>query len=133
MRYLAELMWNPDAILANRALEWHVVDARRIAVSKGAGGRRSEVCFLLDERGDISGVEAKDRPRLVGREIVPTRWFGRPQEWSLLEGRRIPTTVEVGWIIEGTEFIYWRGEITSWSAADRGQASKLLRQTVVEK
>jgi hypothetical protein len=32
-----------------------------------------------------------------------------------VNGRRIPTRGEAGWIVDGAEFIYWRGGIVSWS------------------
>lgn len=115
MRYLAELVWNPDAILFNRALDWRVLDRHRIVVETGAEERRCEVSFLLDEAGDIFRVEADDRPRLVGDKITPTPWFGRLGEWSVVEGRRVPLSAEVGWIVDASEFVYWRGKITNWS------------------
>jgi hypothetical protein len=54
MRYLAELMWNPDAILFNPQLTWRVLDARTLAVATGEGARRCEVRLILNEDGDRS-------------------------------------------------------------------------------
>jgi hypothetical protein len=33
MRYLADLMWNPDALLLNRWLDWRVINVRTLAVA----------------------------------------------------------------------------------------------------
>ena len=77
MRYLAELMWNPDAILLNRELVWRVVDAKTLVVATGEGDRRSEVRLLLDADGDIGRIEADDRPRAEGRDLVPTPRLSR--------------------------------------------------------
>jgi hypothetical protein len=41
--------------------------------------------------GDINGVEADDRSRMVGRRIVPTRWHGRCRDYHEMNGCRIPT------------------------------------------
>lgn len=115
MRYLAELMWNPEALLLNRQLDWRVLDARTLAVATGTGGRRCEVRLILDEAGDIIGVEADDRPRLDGRVVTACRWFGRGSDYKTIDGRRIPTQAEAGWLLDGLEFIYWRGRLVSWS------------------
>lgn len=117
MRYLAELMWNPDAILLNRSLDWRVIDERTLSVVTGEGARRSEVRLLLDHDGDIRRIEADDRPAAEGRDLVPRPWFGRGGDFRVVDGRRIPFQAEVGWIIDGTEFVYWRGTLRSWSVA----------------
>jgi hypothetical protein len=115
MRYLAELMWNPDAILLNRQLTWRVLNARTLAVSTGEGARRCEVRLILDEAGDLIKVETDDRPRQNGRVVVNCPWFGRACDYRTIGGRRMPTLAEAGWLLDGVEFIYWRGHIASWS------------------
>ena len=117
MRYLAELIWNPDAILLNHQLTWRVVNGRTLAVATGEGARRCEVRFNLDEAGDPIRMEADDRPRQDGRVATNGPWFGRCGGYQIIGGRRIPTLAEAGWLIDGVEFIYWRGHIASWSAA----------------
>ena len=59
LRYLAELPWNPDAILANRALDWTVVDAKTIKVGTGTGPERGEVTFVLDDNGLVASASAQ--------------------------------------------------------------------------
>ncbi len=115
MRYLIELIWAPDALLFNRRLDWRVVDARTLAVATGEGARRCEVRLILDEAGDPVRFEAHDRPRLDGGVVTLTPWFGRGGDYRTIDGRRIPKEGEVGWILDGVEFIYWRGRIKSWS------------------
>lgn len=115
MRYLAELMWNPDALLLNRRLDWKVINAHTLAVATGDGTRRCEVRLILDEAGDLIGIEADDRPRQDGRVVTNCPWFGRGWDYRTIGGRRIPTQAEVGWLLNGIEFIYWRGRIDSWS------------------
>jgi hypothetical protein len=48
--------------------------------------------------------------------VTDCPWFGRGGDYEMIAGRRIPTRAEVGWIIDGAEFIYWRGRIESWSS-----------------
>ena len=77
MRYLAELIWNPDAILLNRRLHWRVVDERTLPVVTGNDPRRCEVRLILDEAGDPIGMAADDRPRQGRPKVADCPWFGR--------------------------------------------------------
>jgi len=115
MRYLAELMWNPDALLLNRQLDWRVLNTRTLAVATGEGTRRCEIRLILDGAGDVIRIEADDRPRQIGRLVTNCPWFGRAGDYRTIDGRRIPLQAEVGWLLDDVEFIYWRGRIESWS------------------
>jgi hypothetical protein len=115
MRYLAELMWNPDALLFNRQLDWRVLNARTLAVATGEGTRRCEIRLILDAAGDLIRIEADDRPRQNGRAVTNCPWFGRASDYRTIGGRRIPVQAEVGWLLDGVEFVYWRGRVESWS------------------
>jgi hypothetical protein len=61
LRYLAELPCNPDAHLANRLLDWTVIDAKTIKVTTGLGNKRGEVTFELDDSGLIVCASAPSR------------------------------------------------------------------------
>ena len=85
MRYLAELVWNPDAILFNRDLEWQVLNQECLLVAVGKDKRRAEVRLRLDGNGDPISMEADARPRQVGRQgpgrgIRRRRLKGRNQD-----------------------------------------------------
>jgi len=76
MRYLAKLVWAPRAMLHNPQLSWREIDATTVEVSTAGPAGPAGVRLLL-ENGDITRVEADDRPCAVGRRIVPTRWQRR--------------------------------------------------------
>lgn len=115
LRYLAELPWNPDAILTNRRLEWSVLDARTLKVAAGNGSKRGEVTFTLDEDGFVKNASAPSRLYLghQGSEYRP--WWGRFWNYQLMHGRRLPRDGEVAWVLDGEDFIYWRGRIRDWT------------------
>jgi hypothetical protein len=115
MRYLAELLWNPDALMANSHLDWRVIGPAVYAVATGDGPRRGEVRLILNEAGDVVRIEADDRPRLDGRVAVPCPWFARGVDHYVVNGRRVPARGEAGWMIDGKEFVYWRGSVESWT------------------
>ena len=115
MRYLAELPWAPDAILANPALRWRDGPSGAFIVGAGEGDRAAEVTFTLDRAGRIETGFAPDRPRSPTAPHLPTPWRGRFWDYRLHAGRWIPFAGEVAWEIDGVPELYWRGVIESWS------------------
>jgi hypothetical protein len=113
MRYLAELPWAPDALVANRMLVWRLLDDRGFAVSAGTGNARGEITLTLGADGVIASISAL-RPREESGETVERPWHGRFSDYRWHGGRLIPFRGEVGWIVDEREFVVWRGEITKW-------------------
>jgi hypothetical protein len=58
MRYLAELAWAPQAIAANRDLEWRDVDERTVEVGCDVGAVRATVRWEFNGAGDSSAQPA---------------------------------------------------------------------------
>ena len=115
MRYMAELMWNPDAILWNRALTWRVSGERELTVSAGYGPRAASVRFTLDPAGDVTAVVADDRPRKTAAGFVPTPWRAEYSRYRTMGERRIPTYGRVAWVIDGVAQECWRGHVDYWA------------------
>ena len=115
MRYLAELAWAPDAILANRALRWRESGPGNLIVGAGVGSSAVEISLGLDGDGRIATAFAPDRPRSAVMPILPTPWRGRFSDYRLHLGRWLPFAGEVAWEIDGSEEVYWQGKIESWA------------------
>lgn len=116
MRFLAELAWNPEAILNAAALKWRQIDERTVEVSIETGSGAVAVRHLFDANGDIVGIEADDRPYLVDGKTIPMRWIGRFRDYGQVGRYRLPTYGEIAWVLPEGEFIYWRGTVTSIAA-----------------
>jgi hypothetical protein len=114
LRYLAELPWNPDAMLANAALSWSVVDALTIKVAAGEGAARGEITFSLDENGLIAGMSAPSRLYAQGSKAELRPWHGRFCDYQRADGYLVPFQGEVAWGLAEGDFVYWRGKLTSW-------------------
>lgn len=113
MRYLAELVWAPHAMLHNPQLSWRVIDATAVEVSARSAHGPARV-RLVFENGDVARMEADDRPRAAGRCIVPTRWQAWCGGYREIGGCRVPTEAVVSWLLDGEPFEYWRGKITAF-------------------
>jgi hypothetical protein len=113
MRYLAELVWAPHAMLHNPQLSWRDIDATTVEVSAESPGGPARVRLIFENR-DITRVEADDRPRMVGRRLVPTRWQGRCCDYREVHGCRVPTRAVVSWLLEEGPSEYWRGRVTAY-------------------
>jgi hypothetical protein len=125
MRFLAELAWNPDAIINASALRWRQIDERTIEVSMETPGGTATVRQLLDDHGDIVGIEADDRPYLVGGKTVPMRWIGRFRNYTHLGAYRLPAYGEIAWVLPAGEFVYWRGQVIEFGRGEPGGTSSL--------
>jgi hypothetical protein len=112
MRYLAEIVWVPHAIVANRVLEWRELDGE-IELATQVGSTRAAVQLEFDSNGDIVGARSDSRPYREGKTYVPRPWAGTFGEHALVGGVRVPTRGEVGWELPEGRFTYWRGTINS--------------------
>jgi hypothetical protein len=116
MRYLAELAWAPDAISNNPHLHWQVDAPDRLVVRGEIGSVVAQLTLELDSSGRVASTFAPDRPRAVGKALIPTPWRGRFFDYRLHEGRWIPFGGEVGWVTDGSDEICWQGKIERWTA-----------------
>jgi len=64
------------APLHNPQLSWREIDATTAEVSAESQAGPARVRLIFKD-SEITSIEADDRPRMVGRCIVPTRWRGR--------------------------------------------------------
>lgn len=114
-RYLAELPWNPDAMLCNPALCWEEKGERVLGVSAQETGVGAEVEIHLGEDGLPARTFAL-RPAREGKAYVRRGWHGVFADYRDIAGRTIPHAGRVAWDYEGERFEVWRGRIEDWWA-----------------
>ena len=110
-RYLAELAWAPQAILANPELEWSELDDRAAEVATHAGGRRIALRLTFNAAQEIAQTEAL-RPRIEAGG-TPTTWIGTYHDYRAFGPMIAPARGEVRWELPDGPFTYWRGTISS--------------------
>lgn len=108
LRYLAEAVWLPTALLPRAGVRWSAVDdsTARATITDRATTVTMDVHF--GAHGEITKVTAQ-RYRDVNGRAELTSWIGRFQDYSRVEGIMIPITSEVGWMLPDGWFPYWRG------------------------
>jgi hypothetical protein len=114
LRYLAEVIWIPAALLANPELSWEQLDERKLRGTAEVAGIRVEAGFELDEAGDIVRISVRERPR--SGSDAPAPWGAEAGDYRLVDGLRLATRAVVYWDLPEGRFDYWRGTITraSW-------------------
>ncbi|MGH2875204.1 MAG: DUF6544 family protein [Solirubrobacteraceae bacterium] len=120
IRYLAEIAWAPQAILANSELSFSELDDGWVKLETSVGGERVAVRLLIDEAGKIVRTIA-ERPRAEAGNAV-TRWIGEYAEYRAFGNVLVPTRAEVSWELQDGPFTYWRAAITSVKLCDRAAA-----------
>ena len=112
LRYLAELPWVPHALLANRAVDVRELDERNLEVAARLGDRRLALRLEFDGNGEIATASTDSRPRIEGKEAIPTRWAGSFSRYAEVGGVHIPTRAQVHWYLEDGPFKYFDAEVT---------------------
>jgi hypothetical protein len=117
LRYLAELPWNPRAMLANRHLRWRELDAQTVEVAAVVSSAQVALKLHLDTRGNIVKVWTDARPHKEGDSIVPRPWGGLYSDYEAIGGVGLPTGAEVSWELPDGVFTWFRCRITSFEAS----------------
>ena len=111
-RYLASIVFCPAILLNNLSLEYEAVGARALRIRDRNDQTGAIVDLEISEQGQPLNCRA-ERPRLVGKQAVPTPWFATAAEFCEMEGLRVPSQLEVGWQLVEGPFVYYRSQVRS--------------------
>jgi uncharacterized protein DUF6544 len=113
-RYLSLLMAYSPAILNHASLEWKAPAARALRVRDVNDPTNATVELHFGPDGRPLSCHA-DRPRLVGKQSIPTPWCGTCVEFREWEGVNVASRVDATWHLADGPFTYYRSEITSFT------------------
>lgn len=113
VRYLAEAVWMPTALLPSQGVRWTPLDDTSARATLTAGGTTVSLDFFFGADGLVERIYTPARGRDVKGTSVPTPWEGRWFEYGERGGVRVPTRGEVAWILDEGRMPYWRGEVTN--------------------
>lgn len=110
-RFLGEAGWFPTALLPGPNTTWTAIDAHSARVTLHDGGTTASLRYRFDDEGRIAEVYSPARYREVNGKYVATPWRARTLAYGAHEGVRIPTELEVAWLLPDGPMPYWRGRI----------------------
>jgi hypothetical protein len=111
LRWLAEAVWFPTALLPGRGVTWEPVDDSTARATLADGATRVSLEFTFSPEGEIVRAYTPGRPRDVGGTDVPTPWECRYRDYGWVDRVRIPRAGEVEWILPEGRLPYWRGRV----------------------
>lgn len=112
MRYLAESVWYPTALLPSQGVQWQAVDDTSARARLSDGDVTVELLFVFNAQGLVEQVRAASRGRQVGARVTLLPWRGRFNHPVRRDGMLVPLEGEVAWLMLGGQQPYWRGRIT---------------------
>jgi hypothetical protein len=113
MRFLAEAVWYPTALLPSQGVLWEALDANHAKATVTDGAARATLLFGFDDQGLVATVRAEARGRAVNGRCIPTAWQGRFRHYRQRTGMLLPLEGEVAWMAANGAQPYWRGSITA--------------------
>lgn len=113
MRWLAEAVWYPTALLPSQGVTWQPVDAMSALATLTDGTIELAMLFRFREDGLVSGIRVEAREGTIEGKEVMMPWEGKFDDYRTKDGMLVPFFGEVAWITPMGERPYFRGSITS--------------------
>ncbi len=111
MRFFGEAVWYPTALLPSQGVRWEAVDENSAKATLEDGKTTATMLFRFNKDHLIESVRVEARPRMVGENLIPTRWEGRWSNYEMRDGMNVPLEGEVAWILPEGPKPYWRGRV----------------------
>ncbi|WP_435157345.1 DUF6920 family protein [Haladaptatus sp. DFWS20] len=109
LRYLAESVWFPTALLPSQGVEWDTIDRRSARATLENAGATASLVFYFNDRDEVEKVHTERRYRQEDRSYRP--WTGYFDNYQVKNGLRIPVDVKVEWNLPNRNAAYWRASI----------------------
>jgi hypothetical protein len=110
LRYLAEAVLLPTALLPRHGIAWTTVDDRTARATITDAGVTVSCDVSFGEQNQIEGVRAM-RYRDVDGKPVFVPWVGHFDDYRRIDGMMIPMLADVEWELAGKKVPYWRGRV----------------------
>lgn len=108
LRYLAEAVWFPTALLPAAGVEWEPVDDRAARATLRHRAVTASAVFHFDDRGLVRRVTAE---RYRQEDDADAPWSGSFRDYEERNGMVVPTAAEVAWNLPDGDLPYWRAEL----------------------
>jgi hypothetical protein len=113
MRYFAEALWYPTALLPSQGVQWEAVDDRSANATIVDGPLTLTLLFRFNEGDLIASFRAEARGGIVDKAVVMAPWEGNWSNYQTRDGMTVPFTGEVAWMRPEGRRPYFVGTVTS--------------------
>ena len=113
MRFFAEAIWYPTALLPSQGVRWTAVDDSSANATLVDGPITLSLKFRFDEAGLVTSVHADARGAGVGKIMVMLPWECSASNYELRAGMMVPTRAEAAWLRPEGRKPYFIGNLTS--------------------
>ena len=113
IRYFAEMVWYPTALLPSQGVRWEAVDDRSANATLTDGPINLTLLFRFAEVGLITSVHADARGARVGKDTVMLPWDCSVSNYQLRDGMMVPTRGEAAWLRPEGRKPYFISSLTS--------------------
>jgi hypothetical protein len=111
MRFFAEAVWYPTALLPSQGVVWDAIDAASAKATLTDGLISLTMLFRFGADDLIASIHADARGGTVDGVAVMMPWECRMSNYQTRDGIRMPLTGEVAYITAQGEKPYFRGTI----------------------
>ncbi len=112
LRWLAEMAWFPYGFVGD-SIRWEAIDERSVRATLIQDGVPVSAVFETDEEGKFARLSGERYRAVGGGKPVLTPWIGVYRDYRDFSGLRVPSSVEVMWVLEDGEFSYVRFGVTA--------------------
>ena len=110
-RYLAEAVWFPTALLPQSGVVWTPIDNLTALATLTGSGTTVSLEYRFNDVGEVMGIYSPGRFGSFDGGYKQVPWEGRFRDYQVLAGMRVPLYGEVGWYVDGTLQIVWKGDL----------------------
>ena len=113
MRFFAEAVWYPTALLPSQGVQWQAIDAETAVAILTDEDISLSMRFHFGKDGLVDMFRAEASGRLENDKITSAPWEGRFWNYAERSGMRIPLEGEVAWVSPDGNKPYYRGRIVT--------------------
>lgn len=111
IRYFAESVWYPTALLPSQGVQWAMVDAQTAKATLTDGALTVSLLFTFNAQGLVERITSTERRTLVNGALVSTPWEVTVQRYETHGGMLVPQEAEAAWLMPAGRQPYWRAKL----------------------
>lgn len=113
LRYFAEAVWFPTALLPSQGVVWQAVDDASAKATMTDGPISVTMLFRFGRDDLVTAVFVESRAATVGKETVMMPWECRLSNYQSRDGMRVPMVGEALYLPPQGERSYFKGTIAT--------------------